>query len=143
MKHEIFQAIRKQAREGADVLIPLRLMGYETLRQCELFDGGKDVAADIREYFIPDFSRLDVRIYRLHHQVRRGPVLIGDERDFGPVLQVVPESVKRRAQCERSGGILPFTLRGYRREKLVAAATAAGITISQEHATPLPGAETK
>ena len=41
------------------MLFPLRLVDFETLRDWECFDAdtGKDSAREIREYFIPDFSR--------------------------------------------------------------------------------------
>jgi hypothetical protein len=44
--------------EGKRVLFPVRVVGFERLRDWECFDGdtGKDSAREIREYFIPDFS---------------------------------------------------------------------------------------
>ena len=40
------------------MLFPVRLVGFEVLRDWECFDGdtGKDSAREIREYFIPDLS---------------------------------------------------------------------------------------
>jgi hypothetical protein len=40
------------------VLFPVRLVGFEVLRDWECFDSdtGKDSAREIREYHIPDFS---------------------------------------------------------------------------------------
>jgi len=40
------------------VLFPVRLVSFEAIRHWELFDAdeGKDLAAEIREYYIPDFS---------------------------------------------------------------------------------------
>ena len=41
------------------MLFPLRLVDFESLRDWECFDADmrKDSAREIREYFIPDFSR--------------------------------------------------------------------------------------
>ena len=43
---------------GKRVLFPVKLVGFERLRDWECFDGdtGKDSAREIREYFIPGFS---------------------------------------------------------------------------------------
>ncbi len=40
------------------MLFPIRLVDFETVRQWKCFDAdtGKDLAREIREYFIPDFS---------------------------------------------------------------------------------------
>ena len=61
--HEVFDRSRSKARkrevkDGKRVLFPVRLVGFEALRDWECFDGdtGKDSAREIREYFIPDFS---------------------------------------------------------------------------------------
>ena len=39
-------------------LFPVRLVNFETLRDWECFDAdnSKDLAVELREYFIPDFS---------------------------------------------------------------------------------------
>ena len=41
------------------MLFPVRLVPYEVMRDWEYFDGdtGKDSAREVREYFIPDFSK--------------------------------------------------------------------------------------
>jgi hypothetical protein len=41
------------------MLFPVRLTDFQSLRNWQLVDAdtGKDVAREIREYFIPDFSR--------------------------------------------------------------------------------------
>ncbi|MGI8549631.1 MAG: hypothetical protein ACR2PL_02375 [Dehalococcoidia bacterium] len=48
-------------REDRRVLFPIRLIKYDELRDWECFDAdtGKDLATEIREYFIPDFSIWD------------------------------------------------------------------------------------
>jgi hypothetical protein len=58
VEHELRRARRREVREGRRVLFPIRLIDYEALRDWELFDAdtGKDLATEIREYFIPDFS---------------------------------------------------------------------------------------
>jgi hypothetical protein len=55
---EIAKAGKREVKEGNRVLFPVRLVGFERLRDWECFDGdtGKDSAREIREYFIPDFS---------------------------------------------------------------------------------------
>ena len=59
VKTEIAKARKREVKEGKRVLFPVRLVGFERLRDWEGFDGdtGKDSAREIREYFIPDFSR--------------------------------------------------------------------------------------
>jgi hypothetical protein len=44
--------------EGRRKLFPIRLVDYNTLGEWECFDAdqGKDLAVEVREYFIPDFS---------------------------------------------------------------------------------------
>ena len=58
VKAEIFKAREREIREGKRVLFPIRLCSFEALRDWKLFDAdtGKDLAREIREYFIPDFS---------------------------------------------------------------------------------------
>ncbi len=58
VEHELRRARRREVREGRRVLFPIRLIDYEALRDWERFDtdSGKDLATEIREYFIPDFS---------------------------------------------------------------------------------------
>jgi len=55
---EIAKARKRELKEGKRVLFPVRLVGFERLRDWECFDAdtGKDSAREIREYFIPDFS---------------------------------------------------------------------------------------
>ena len=55
---EIAKARKRELREHRQMLFPLRLVDFETLRDWECFDAdtGKDSAREIREYFIPDFS---------------------------------------------------------------------------------------
>jgi hypothetical protein len=58
VKTEIVKARQREVREQRQVLFPVRLVSFETIRNWECFDAdtGKDSAREIREYFIPDFS---------------------------------------------------------------------------------------
>jgi uncharacterized protein YjbI with pentapeptide repeats len=59
VKTEIAKA-RKRETEDKRVLFPIRLnISYEQLQEWECFDAdhGKDTAREIREYYIPDFTR--------------------------------------------------------------------------------------
>ena len=56
---EIAKACKRELREKRQMLFPVRLVEYEVIRGWEAIDAdtGKDSAREIREYFIPDFSR--------------------------------------------------------------------------------------
>lgn len=56
---EIRLARRVEREQGAQKLFPIRLVDMQTLRAWELFDAdtGSDLAVEVREYFVPDFSR--------------------------------------------------------------------------------------
>jgi hypothetical protein len=58
VKTEIRNARKREVAEKERVLFPVRLASYEALREWKLFDGdeGEDLATEIREYYIPDFS---------------------------------------------------------------------------------------
>jgi hypothetical protein len=55
---EIYKARKREFKEGRRVLFPIRLVGFKAIQEWECFDGdsGKDMAREIREYFILDFS---------------------------------------------------------------------------------------
>ena len=55
---ELRKAFKAERREGRRKLFPVRLVDMETIRAWECFDAdsGKDLATELREYFIPDFS---------------------------------------------------------------------------------------
>ena len=59
VKTEIAKARKRELREKRRVLFPVRLVDFETVCDWECFDAdaGKDSAREIREYFIPDFSK--------------------------------------------------------------------------------------
>lgn len=55
---EIRRARRAERNEGRRKLFPIRLVNFDAIRAWECFDAdtGKDLAVELREYFIPDFS---------------------------------------------------------------------------------------
>ena len=55
---ELRKARKAERQSGKRKLFPMRLVDFETLRSWECFDAdsGKDLAVELREYFIPDFS---------------------------------------------------------------------------------------
>jgi uncharacterized protein YjbI with pentapeptide repeats len=55
---EIRKAREVERRENRRKLFPVRLVDFDTLRNWSCFDAdaGKDLAVEVREYFIPDFS---------------------------------------------------------------------------------------
>lgn len=55
---ELRRARKAERQSGARKLFPVRLIDFETLRTWECFDAdsGKDLAEELRQYFIPDFS---------------------------------------------------------------------------------------
>ena len=46
------------------MLFPIRLVSFEAIRKWECFDAdiGKDSAREVREYFVPDFSKWRDRV---------------------------------------------------------------------------------
>jgi uncharacterized protein YjbI with pentapeptide repeats len=59
VKTEIAHARQKELTENRRVLFPISVVPFETIKAWKNFDAdtGKDSAREIREYFIPDFSR--------------------------------------------------------------------------------------
>ena len=55
---ELHNAREAERKSGKRKLFPVRLVDIETLRDWECFDAdsGKDLAVELRETFIPDFS---------------------------------------------------------------------------------------
>jgi TIR domain/Pentapeptide repeats (8 copies) len=62
---EVRKALRREVEENRRVLFPIRLVGFEMLRDWVCFDAdaGKDIAVEIREYFIPDFSNWKIQMH--------------------------------------------------------------------------------
>ncbi|APW61893.1 toll/interleukin-1 receptor domain-containing protein [Paludisphaera borealis] len=58
VKTELRKAFKIEKREGKRKLFPVGLAPYSAMRDWECFDAdhGKDLAVEVREYFIPDFS---------------------------------------------------------------------------------------
>ena len=58
VKDEIRRARKSEVRESRRKLFPIRLVDFKTISEWELFDAdlAEDLAAEIRQYFIPDFS---------------------------------------------------------------------------------------
>lgn len=56
---ELRKARKAELQSGQRKLFPVRLVKMEIIREWECFDtdSGKDLAVELREYFIPDFSR--------------------------------------------------------------------------------------
>jgi len=66
---EIRNARARELSEGKRVLFPVRLASWDEAKKWKLFnaDEGKDLAAEIREYYIPDFSE-----WKNHDLYQRG-----------------------------------------------------------------------
>jgi hypothetical protein len=55
---EMRKARKREGVEKRRVLFPIRLVDYEALKRWECFDAdaGKDMAVEVREFYIPDFA---------------------------------------------------------------------------------------
>lgn len=58
VKTEIAETRHREAREGSQVLFPITIVPFASIKEWRCFDAdtGKDAAREIREYFILDFS---------------------------------------------------------------------------------------
>jgi TIR domain len=56
---EIRKARKAEIKDCERKLFPIRLVSFDVIREWECFDAdsGKDLGVEIREYFIPDFSK--------------------------------------------------------------------------------------
>jgi serine/threonine protein kinase len=56
---EIISTRLREVREQRQILFPIRIVSFDTLRRWQCFDAdsGRDAAREIREYYIPDFMR--------------------------------------------------------------------------------------
>jgi hypothetical protein len=56
---ELFRAREREQNEGVQMLFPVRIAHFDMIRKWTLFDadGGRDLAREVREYFIADFSQ--------------------------------------------------------------------------------------
>jgi uncharacterized protein YjbI with pentapeptide repeats len=59
VKTEMRRARKREVEKNMRVLFPISLVPFDRIRGWEAFDAdtGKDIAVEIREYFIPDFSK--------------------------------------------------------------------------------------
>lgn len=77
---EIYHARQREIKEQRQVLFPIRLVPFETIREWQCFDTdtGRDMAREIREYFIPDFTawkdhdRFEVEFKKLLEDLKAG-----------------------------------------------------------------------
>ena len=55
---EIYKARQRELRENRRILFPIRLVPFEQIQTWKCFDAdtSMDLAREIRQYFIPDFS---------------------------------------------------------------------------------------
>jgi hypothetical protein len=55
---ELYNARQREQAEGVQMLFPIGLVPFEQIRNWSAFDAdtGKDLARELREYYIPDFS---------------------------------------------------------------------------------------
>src|SRR5215471_1204948 len=58
MEFEIRRARKREVAEQRRLLFPVRLVDYEVIKAWEFFDADtvKDLATEIQEYYIPDFT---------------------------------------------------------------------------------------
>src|SRR6266571_5691858 len=56
---ELRKTFKAEKQSGRRKLFPVRLLSFATLREWQCFDSdtGKDLAVELRQYFIPDFSQ--------------------------------------------------------------------------------------
>jgi TIR domain-containing protein len=56
---ELFRARERERKEGVQMLFPVRIVPYDMITKWRLFDadGGRDLAREVREYYIADFSQ--------------------------------------------------------------------------------------
>jgi hypothetical protein len=59
VQHELRRARRAEIQSQRRKLFPIRLLDFEALQEWECLDSrsGSDLAEEVRQYFIPDFSR--------------------------------------------------------------------------------------
>jgi len=79
---EIRRAKKVEREEDRRKLFPIRLVDFGTIQNWECFDAdsGKDLAAEVREYYIPDFSN-----WKDHNSF---------EREFAKLLQALRATEK-------------------------------------------------
>ena len=90
VREEILHAWAREQRENRPMLFPIALARFDELRAWKCFDAdsGRDVAREIREYFIPDFST-----WNTDHDAYR--------RAFDRVVKSLGE---KQASAQQAGG---------------------------------------
>jgi len=94
VKTEIRKARKRERTENKRVLFPVRLVSYDALRNWELFDAdeGKDLATEIREYYIPDFTN-----WKNHDPYQKEfEKLPARSAPTNPKHHAVPQTLKRQ-----------------------------------------------
>ena len=88
---EIRKAREVEKKENRRKLFPIRLVDFDTLRDWTCFDAdtGKDLAVEVREYFIPDFSN-----WKDHDAF---------EKSFARLLQDLRAEESKKAMTEWTG----------------------------------------
>jgi hypothetical protein len=58
VEQEIINAIQKEQQQQKQVLFPISIVPFEQIKKWKRFDSdsGRDLAREIREYHVPDFS---------------------------------------------------------------------------------------
>ena len=87
--HELYSARQRERKEGTQVLFPIRLASWEEVETWSAFDAdsGRDLAREIREYYIPDFSewkndaKYDNALLELLSSLRRSDDPTGEQGD--------------------------------------------------------------
>jgi hypothetical protein len=103
VKTEIRNARKREVAEKKRVLFPVRLASYEALRDWKLFDGdeGEDLATEIREYYIPDFSE-----WKNHDlYVRELEKLLRDLRTGGIPTLTAKSAVRMGQPCRQENSL--------------------------------------
>jgi hypothetical protein len=81
VQREIFRALQRERQEGRRVLFPIRLCSFMDLDAWECLDSdtGRDLAKEVRAYFIPDFTAwkdqdaFETSVKRLINDLRADP----------------------------------------------------------------------
>jgi chromosomal replication initiation ATPase DnaA len=126
---EIRKARKLELRENRRKLFPIRIVDYEAISEWECFDAetGNDLATEIREYFIPDFSHwkdhdaFEIAFGRLLRDIKASEFLITEHPESSRQQQISPRELdplsERVAQKYREE-VVTTMLRGIDRIKL-------------------------
>jgi uncharacterized protein YjbI with pentapeptide repeats/DNA-binding CsgD family transcriptional regulator len=138
VRTEIAKARSREMREKRRVLFPIRIVDFKRLQQWECFDPdtGKDSAREIREYYIPDFSRWksDDRAYQAEfaNLLRDLRTVNQGERRTAETRPREPSSELPLSNSPYEDGLLPLSTREDAREYLGRVAAVYRLT-AREH----------